>query len=76
MSAFLPPGLSPWEVIAFSAICAMCGLGIASSIGVTVAYLATLRLRTAEQPVPARAVQPQPQPTGTVPVFPTAPGVV
>lgn len=47
MFAFLPTGLAPWEVVAFSAVCALSALGVAITAGVTVAYLATRAPRAA-----------------------------
>lgn len=67
MYEFLPKNISPLEVVAFSALCAMIGLSIASSIGATVAYFATRPAR-APQAIQARVVQPQVQPTATPPV--------
>ena len=61
MFAFLPTGLAPWEVVAFSGLCAVSALSIAITVGATVAYFATRPPRAARHPAPARATQPQPQ---------------
>lgn len=66
MFAFMPTGLAPWEVVAFSGLCAVTALGVAISVGTTVAYLAT-RPRAVRHPATARAAAPGPQPTGAIP---------
>jgi hypothetical protein len=66
MFAFLPTNLSPWEVVAFSGICAVTALSVAVSVGAVVGYVLTREPRVA----PARAPQPQPQPTEAIPPIP------
>jgi hypothetical protein len=64
MFAFPLPGLAPWELVAFSALCAASALTTATAIGVGVAYLATRAPRVSRQSAPVRAPQPQAQPGG------------
>jgi hypothetical protein len=68
MFAFLPPGLTPLEVVAASGLCALTALSIAITISCTVAFLAT-RPRAVRQPAaaPVRKPEPRPQPAGVLP---------
>jgi hypothetical protein len=75
MLAFLPTGLAPWEIVAFSALCAISALSIATAIGATVAYLATRPPRAVRQSAPARVAQPRPQPASVIPAAPNPVGV-
>jgi len=67
MFAFTLTGLAPWEVVAFSALCAVSALSVATSVAMTVAYLATRAPRAARHPVPTRAPKAQSQLTGPTP---------
>jgi hypothetical protein len=75
MFAFVPTGLAPWEVVAFSALCALSVLCIATAVGATVGYFATRAPRAVRQSAPARVVQTQPQPTGVISATPSTAGV-
>jgi hypothetical protein len=72
MFAFVPTGLAPWEVVAFSALCALSALTIALGIGATVAYFGTHVPRAARQSTPARASQRQTQMPGAIAALPHA----
>ena len=75
MFAFLPTGLAPWEIVAFSALSALSALSVATVIGATVAYLATRPPGTARQSAPARVAQPRPQPASVIPAAPNPVGM-
>ena len=74
MFAFVLTDLAPWEVVAFSGLCALSALTIATVIGVTVAYLATGVPGAARRSAPARVAQPQPQATGAIDAIPNLTG--
>lgn len=64
MLAFVPAGLAPWEVVAFSALCAWTALAVAGAIGATVAYLVTRQPRATG---PVYASQPRTEPAVAIP---------
>ncbi len=69
-----PTGLDPWEIVAFSGLCAIGILSIAMLIGVTVSYIVMreprVAMQSAKRPVPtvSSADQPEQVPT-TQPAF-------
>jgi hypothetical protein len=76
MFAFVPAGLASWELIAFSGLLALSALGIATVIGVTVAYLAMREPRAVRHATPARVAQARPQSAGKLPAIPNAAGAI
>lgn len=60
MFAFMPTGLAPLEVVTVSALCAVTALSVATSIAVTVAYLATRPRQAVRHAAPAHAPQARP----------------
>lgn len=65
MFPFEPTTLTPLEVVAFSALCAVTVLSVGVSVAATLIYLSMRVPGVARQPVAART--PEPLPTGPIP---------